>query len=310
MHSNILAIVWVAAVVAACSTDDSGGNAGGSETGGAGDSGGAGGSAGSGATGGAGGGSSGEGGQAGGGVTNEAPVFLQVAQWEGADGNPAAEVAVVTYSQSDPAKRCYTHETGSCAVMDCRTSKYGALSPYSSSSAGTITVSGGTGPDIVLRPKTNGSYDASTEAGTKWSPGDAIRMSAPGDELRAFDVEATMPTPMDFLQPDVENAGPDDIHIDGARGFMVTWTPTDNEVFLQLLEDSGGTEPDFLLTQCRFPGSSGAGEIPLALMGGYEGGKALTLFCPGHVQVVEKPLGARILRSYTEYGTCRHVVIE
>jgi hypothetical protein len=254
-------------------------------------------------------GGGGSGASTGGGVPNEAPLLVHAGQYRLASG-PYWHALVLSYYQSDPATRCYWQAVDNCTILDCRSSVYGPEAA-SWASVGPVTYLDGVDPSILLVPADSGAYPEVIGYSTRWVPGQAIEISAPGDELPGFDVVLTMPPPADMLVPDIEHAADGEIQISHAQAFSFTWTPIDTSVMVEVYEGltDDAFNPDFLSVICHFPGQGGSGQIPAEVMGHFEGGLEMSGLNLGTEQVLEAPLGARTLSAQAANVSWRRIVI-
>jgi hypothetical protein len=122
-------------------------------------------------------------------------------------------------------------------------------------------------------------------------------VSAPGQDLPAFDVDSLVPDPVAGVLPDIEGAEDDEIAIDLSQGFEVRWTPTDQIVDFELWQSGPGDEvgTNSVILACYFPGADGAGVLPLAGLAEFEAepSSLVTGLGVGHVHWVEQELGGR-----------------
>jgi hypothetical protein len=124
-----------------------------------------------------------------------------------------------------------------------------------------VSITGGSVLGMTLDPSGNGSdfgYNF-----IHWQPGDVLTMSAPGDELPGFVLEVTIPTQLDLTFPSMENVTDEEIHISRAAPYVLTWTPTDGTVEVEIEQESVNDEWDLLDLICFFPGEDGTGTLPV-----------------------------------------------
>ncbi len=302
MTFKVLAVGCIAILVAACGSDDSPDATGSGGTGGAGGTGGSGGTAatggtagaggtgGTGATGGTGGtggagATGGTGGSAGG--TTAVPLELGLYQLEAFGGNES-QARFRNYTGG----RCKRTQVSTCTFEDCRP----ATGTWEGVSAGTITLSGGAGADVVLQPGANGIYPLFIVDGFRWAAGDKITTSATGATVPAFSAELTIPTPI------VLPAQGSTLILDPKVARAVSWTPTDQTVTVMLAQWMGTDLP--LYGSCDFPGADGTGSIPAELLALFEEGigSPTAAILVSHTATVETNAGDYPLRLHAMHA--------
>ncbi len=108
--------------------------------------------------------------------------------------------------------RCSTTEFGTCRVIDCLL-KAGPVVGLTGVSAGTVTVHGGTGADVVLSPDGFGVYAPYSDSAQRWHPGDVLQISASGSTVPAFASLLTFPTALALTSPESDEPGSNHISI-------------------------------------------------------------------------------------------------
>jgi len=87
-------------------------------------------------------------------------------------------------------------------------------------------------------------------------------------------LELVFPGPATILKPDIQKAADNEIVIDLASPFEVTWQPTDGFVAVALRQVSPSTTApeNALAIDCWFPAADGHGTLPLEGLAGFEPG--------------------------------------
>jgi hypothetical protein len=247
----------VTALFAGCgddSTDTPPAATGGS--GGADSSAGAAGTAGTAGSAGASGGSAGSAGQAG---AASGPFRVILYEYTG-----PAPLTSEAYFENYTGTVCAETLVGNCRYQDCRP----GIGSIKGVPAGTITISKGTGADVVLSPDVDGFYEPYSSQNSTWKAGDPISIAATGATVPAFSGTLTFPEVVS-VTGDVSSRV-----IDPTVPYEVKWTPTDETVTVFLTQWYGNTPLDQANGICEFPGADGAGSIPAELLAKFDKGLA------------------------------------
>jgi hypothetical protein len=118
-------------------------------------------------------------------------------------------------------------------------------------SAGTVTVSGGSAPIVMLVPDANNQYFAMA-TGLSYVGGDQLSISAAGATVPTFSSTAGFPATVT-----VTSSAPTLLH---KSGLTVTWNATTSPVTISVTQYPSGAPK--LNVACIFDGSAGTGTIP------------------------------------------------
>ena len=143
--------------------------------------------------------------------------------------------------------------------------------PTDAPNAGIITITGGTGGDIVLEPIEEPPDDLIYEnrLGDEhpWLPGDALHIVAAGAEVPAFDLAYEFPERVVPTSPDFSKYGEALFVLNRAKGLTLQWEPTEGFVAVKInqydspeYEAGGGFG-----VGCFFPAEDGLGIVPAEL---------------------------------------------
>jgi hypothetical protein len=209
------------------------------------------------------------------------PVWVSAVQWD------ADWVAVaVGLPQPDPQKRCYSRLVAGCMVTDCRTSKYGPDSAIGAD-LGAITIGSPAG-DVVLTPDANYIYTPVGANGIRWNVGDDVPIHCAGGALPAFSATLKMPGPLTMFSVPASE-------LDAQTPLQLSWLPVDDYVNIQLNQEFA--DWDYLVAECKFPGQSGKGTIPVQVLQEFELGKQTGVHAY-HMAWQELPVGERIVWAH------------
>jgi len=124
-------------------------------------------------------------------------------------------------------------------------------------SAGPITVTGGGDSRTVTHDTGYQLY----ETGVPFAPGVALTVSAPGDEVDAFELTGTTPAAIELLDRD-------QLQLRVGDPLVIRWTPDDpgSRVRLTLGADLGHAQYRAALIECDAPDEHGAIAVPQAML--------------------------------------------
>ena len=277
--SSVLTLLGAAAVWMGCSDDaqpivgnDAGAGSGGvGGTGGVAGSAGTGGAAGSAGVAGAGAsaghsGGAGVGGSAGAGGAQHMLLGMPE-RFENPAGVDVSQVSVGFLGVSPGDYPLLEYVGENCMIYDLRAF---AGFPTTTPTAGTITVSGGTGSDVVMVPALPSPFNLYKVVGLppeRWNTGDLLNVAAEGAEIPQFDLDITFPERVEATSPDFDSLQPAELIVNRNFDLKLAWEPTDGLVVVFIKQyESSAFESGFYGIRCSFGAQDGEATIPPSML--------------------------------------------
>jgi hypothetical protein len=152
---------------------------------------------------------------------------------------------------------CITLPAGHCQIVTCTPppAEPGLLWR----SAGTITVSGGVQP-VVLMPGSDGVYAGTQADRPLWPGGALLTVTAAGAEVPPFSASVVTPAPLSVTAPPFGANAP--LPVDRAHDFELAWSGGGQSTLEIRIVDAAK-----LSLVCEFPADDGRGVVPQSLLG-------------------------------------------
>ena len=153
---------------------------------------------------------------------------------------------------------CTQKVDGACTVRHCPPS----LDPIQYRRAGQLTIAGGA-RNYTLSPTDSGAYGKVDNAGPPFAGGDKITLTAAGDLVPAFSIDAVAPFQIVAEQPKIVGGA---LSISASKPLQLAWSGSPGGEVLGVLTRYSGSG-EVTTAYCRFPGESGTGQLPQAVVG-------------------------------------------
>src|SRR5262249_33383252 len=124
--------------------------------------------------------------------------------------------------------------------------------PGTFDSAGTVTISGATGGNIVLAPDSNNHYSAMSQ-GLKYAADEVLSISSTGATVPPFSAQVTFPARLTVTSPTT-------LTTLNKSGFSASWTGTTGSVIFRISQYPNGSPETHI--DCVFDGTAGTGAVP------------------------------------------------
>ncbi|MBI2390899.1 MAG: hypothetical protein HYV09_15010 [Deltaproteobacteria bacterium] len=180
---------------------------------------------------------------------------------------------------SSQAPRCTTRPVGGCSVTECVAADPPAglacQELVRTTGAGSISISGGASAPLSMTSDAKRGYAGFSSGGARWTPGDALTITAAGGEVPAFDATLTFPSRVEITGPADYVAKKNPIALDWKTGVPLSWKPGVGRVWLHLFQG----DPELRKRtdiECEADATSGSYTIPSDTLVMLEGSRDTT----------------------------------
>ena len=152
---------------------------------------------------------------------------------------------------------CTEKVDGACTIKHCPPS----LDPIQYRRAGQLTIAGGA-RNYSLAPTDSGAYGKVDNAGPPFAGGDKITLTAAGDLVPAFSIEAVAPFQIVAEQPKIVGGA---LSVSASKPLALAWSGSPGGDVLGVLTRYSSSG-EVTTAYCRFAGEAGTGQLPQAVV--------------------------------------------
>ncbi len=175
----------------------------------------------------------------------------------GNDFQTSTQYTSISLAFFEEPSTCTEKTEGGCTIKHCPPSPNALVYRR----AGQVTIAGGL-RSYQLAPTQSGAYGAVDQSGFPFQGGETVTLTAAGDLVPAFTIDAIAPFQVTVDQPAISNGA---LNVSASKALAVAWTGSPGGEVLAVLTRYSSVG-EVTNGYCRFSGEAGTGALPQALI--------------------------------------------